>query len=284
VRPAPRSLLLAVAPCAVLLALALGPEPAGIEAARPLLSRAGSYQGSAACQACHPDQFQSWARTYHRTMTTRPEGESVLGRFDGTPVEFYGKRAVPFERGGRYFMRLPAADGAEREAEVALVVGSHRYQQYFELAGSAPGDSYRRLPLLWHVGEQRWMHLNGVFLEPDDANWDAHAANWNANCIFCHNTGPEPHVEVVRDGAEAQRTQRSHSRVGELGIACEACHGPGEAHVAALGSPLARYAAHLGAERELAIVQPEKLGQMEALAVCGQCHSQRLPSAPEKLW
>jgi len=114
---APRFALLAVAPCALALALALGPDPVRLSAAQPLISRAGNYVGSSACRTCHPDQHASWARTYHRTMTQRPSPASVLGRFDGEAREFYGRSATPFERDGRYFMRVPTADGDERQAE-----------------------------------------------------------------------------------------------------------------------------------------------------------------------
>lgn len=274
--------LLAVAPASALFVLALAREPRSIEAATPLVERASDTLGSSACRVCHPDQFASWERTYHRTMTQLPTRTSVLGRFDGHAAEFYGERAVPFERDGRFWMELPTSGGGRRSAEVALCVGSRRYQQYFELEGDAVGDRYRRLPLLWHVGEQRWMHLNGVFLEPDDSNWDAHASHWNANCIFCHNTSPAPHLVGARAASSA--TVRSHSRVGELGIACEACHGPGAEHAARFASPIERYGAHLTEPRASAIVHPEHVGQSQSLALCGQCHSQRLPAPPERLW
>jgi predicted CXXCH cytochrome family protein len=241
-----------------------------IEAARPLRARDADYVGSAACRSCHPEQHESWSRTYHRTMTQLPSAESVAGAFDGRAVAFFGKRAVPFERDGRYFVRLPDGEG-ERVAEVALCVGSHRYQQYFELAGSSTGDVHRRLPILWHLGERRWMHVNGVFLHPDDPDWTSHASTWNDNCIFCHNTGPEPRRERAGD------SRGFDSRVADLGISCEACHGPGREHVERLESPLERVLARSDGSRDLAIVHPDELGQMEALALCGQCHSQRLP-------
>ncbi len=280
-RPLSNLVPFALAPLGVGLALVLGPDPAHIQANRPLIARAGEYVGSDACRACHLDQHASWARTYHRTMTQLATPQAVLGRFDGTPLEFFGQSATPLERDGRFLVRLPDGAGGVREAEVALCVGSRRYQQYFELAGHEIGAAYRRLPILWHVGEQRWMHLNGVFLEPDDPDWDAHRATWNENCIFCHNTAPAPHVDAHQP---AGSTDHCRSRVGELGIACEACHGPGAAHVAALESPLARVATYLGARSELAIVDPRHVGQLESLALCGQCHSQRLPSPPESLW
>jgi predicted CXXCH cytochrome family protein len=273
---------LVLAPLAVGLALAFGPSPTRIAAARPLIERDRDYVGSEACRGCHPDQFASWERTYHRTMTQLPEGAAVLGSFDGVAREFFGLAATPFERDGRFWMRLPDADGGAREAEVALCVGSRRYQQYFELAGDEVGGAYRRLPLLWHVAEARWMHLNGVFLGPDEPNWDAHRATWNENCIFCHNTAPVPRVDVTRPPGSRDHCR---SRVAELGIACEACHGPGGAHARALAAPNARLAAYMEehGEHTLDIVNPTRLGQHEALALCGQCHAQRLPKEPGDL-
>ncbi|MEQ1894654.1 MAG: cytochrome c3 family protein [Planctomycetota bacterium] len=270
--------LLFLAPAAVVLALVFGPDPVALEAARPLIERAHEYVGSDACRACHLDQHASWERTFHRTMTQRAEPGAVLGDFDGVARAFFGASAVPFERDGRFWMRVPDGAGGAREAEVALCVGSRRYQQYFELAGEHVGDTYRRLPLVWHVEEERWGHVNGLFLEPDSDDWSAHASSWNGNCIFCHNTGPEPRLVEPRTTSVA--AQRSDSRVGELGIACEACHGPGRAHVELLSDPRAR----LAPPAELRIVNPSELPARAASALCGQCHSQRLPREPEALW
>ena len=116
------------------------------------------------------------------------------------------------------------------------------------------------------------MHVNGVFLEPDDANWDAHASTWNENCIFCHNTAPAPGLELAAGAPArslgARASQDFDSRVGELGIACEACHGPGEAHVAKHASPAARYAAHFDGERDDTIVAPARSSSRRRRSRC----------------
>ena len=46
----------------------------------------------------------------------------------------------------------------------ATVIGSHNYQQY---ATRRDSGAYIRLPLAWHLQEDRWVHMNGVFLEPE---------------------------------------------------------------------------------------------------------------------
>jgi predicted CXXCH cytochrome family protein len=268
-------------PLAVALVLALGPDPRAAEAG-PLQGRRGGYIGASACQGCHPDHFASWKRTHHATMTQLPDRSSVLGRFDGTPVTAYGNTAKPFERDGRFFFQLPAlGDAPAREAEVALCVGSRRYQQYFERVDGPSGVTYERLPLLWHVAEARWLHLNGVFLEPDSDNWAKHRSTWNANCVFCHNTGVAPGLKVAADDPSRKRFD---THVADLGIACEACHGPSDAHARRNADVFGRYRAQLTDARAGDVVSPPRLPQQPANAMCGQCHSQRLPDPPEKIW
>jgi predicted CXXCH cytochrome family protein len=276
---APVACLVAV-PVVVGLVLALGHDPVGAQASRPLHARDKDYVGATACKSCHDDHYASWRRTFHSTMTQLPTEESVLGRFDGAPVTLFGSTATPFRYEGRFFFRLPAIGReGQREAEVAFTVGSRRYQQYFERSEGSDGVIYRRLPLLWHVAESRWMHLNGAFLEPDSDDWSTHQAIWNANCIFCHNTGIAPGLRVGAGGGK-----RFDSHVADLGIACESCHGPGRKHVERNGSLVLRYLAMLGIENVRDIADPIRMKQREGSSLCGQCHSQRLPNDHEKIW
>jgi predicted CXXCH cytochrome family protein len=273
---------LAAGPIAAGLALAMGHDARRGAAASPLFARDQDYVGASTCRGCHLDHYASWRRTYHASMTQLPDRATVRGRFDGAPVTLFGATATPFERDGRFFFRLPAvgADGP-REAEVALCVGSRRYQQYFERVDGANGTIYLRLPLLWHVGEARWLHLNGVFLEPDDDDWSKHQAVWNANCVFCHNTGIAPGLKPV----EGTGDKRFDTHVADIGIACESCHGPARAHAASYASPVARYRAELGrGAGAVAVADPLRVGQAESAALCGQCHAQRVPDPIDKIW
>ena len=268
--------MLLAAPSLVIIGLAFGPDPRELELADGLEARSAGYVGSTACRACHLDHHGSWARTFHSTMTQEAVHGSVLGAFDGVEVEFYGQRATPLTRDGRFFMRLPAYGGLPpREVEVAITVGSRRYQQYFERVEAESGWALRRLPILWHIEERRWLHMNTAFLEPDSPDWAAHAQLWNENCIFCHNTGVAPKMRGRDEAPSLPRTFDSH--VGELGISCEACHGPGAEHAASHSSLLGRLSARADGEPDDTIIDPLDLDQHAAVAVCGQCHAQRLP-------
>jgi predicted CXXCH cytochrome family protein len=260
-------------PALVVWTLTSGHDPAAQRAAEPLTHREDGYVGSQTCLPCHPDHHSSWERTFHRTMNQLPGPGTVLGRFDGQRVELFGNWARPTREDERFQMEVPDGRGGHRLAEIALCVGSRRYQQYFEEITLDEGTRLERLPLLWHVGAQRWMHLNGVFLEPDNDDWDAHRSAWNPNCAFCHTTGPRP-------GTLPGSTTAFDSSVAELGIACEACHGPGADHAERFRSPVTRYAAHLSTDEgtgEDHVHHPAELDAARESAVCGQCHGQRLP-------
>ena len=266
-----------IAPLAVVAALYLRSDPLAREALAPLIHRDGGFVGSNACRACHEEHFESWARTFHHTMTQQASAQSVVGMFDGRTVSYAGKSARPTARDGRYFMELPTAEGGRREAEVVLTVGSRRYQQYFEREKRGAGFAFVRLPILWHIEAQRWLHINTVFLNPDSDDWDEHRSTWNSNCILCHNTGPQPRRSNDRDSSRAE-VERFDSKVAELGISCESCHGPGASHAQAQGDPLQRYEGHFNDEHDPLIVHPKRLDQERAVSVCGQCHGQRMPA------
>jgi len=262
-----------VPPLAVVAVLSLGFDPVAHEGSRELIHREDGFVGASTCRPCHLDHFESWGRTFHRTMTQRPTQEAVRGVFDGRPVRYMGREARPIRRGDRFLMELPTGDSEVRLAEVALAVGSRRYQQYFERIEMSDGIAYRRLPLLWHIGAGRWLHLNTVFVGPDDPDWGKHRALWNDNCIFCHTTGPRP-GELFRVSPAGER--QFDPQVAELGIACESCHGPGREHVERHRGLVARYAAYTAGEGR-GIVNPQDLGKEEAVSVCGQCHGQQTP-------
>jgi len=256
--------------------------------------RAAGLAGSQACAACHPDQVASWAASYHRTMTQPASGAAVLAPFAGESIDHLGFRAtMTRDLVGRPHVRVLAIDdeGIETgpallDVDVDLTVGSHRYQQYVARIdrGGGPGELWR-LPVAWHLGERRWIPMNAAFLEPEGQRGAAddylrHLSRWNDNCILCHNTEPVPgrrdRVEETGLKGHVELGTGPHwfaSRVGEFGIACEACHGPAAAHLERQRSPARRL---LGGAGDPAIAHPGRLGARAESDVCGRCHGNRI--------
>lgn len=229
------------------------------------------YVRSSACQRCHPDHTASWRRTFHRTMTQEAAERSVLGDFSGVALSYDGVTSRMYRSGERFVIETVGADGKRTAFDVVRTVGSRRFQQYLTRAG----DRYLRLPWAWSIEEQRWLHLNGAFLDPDGTPFSTHQALWDANCIFCHNVKARP-------GYDWQKGTFA-SAVEELGIGCEACHGPGGEHVSRNANPLRRYALHYSEAADPAVVQPERLTPLRSIQVCGHCHGQRLPKPLERI-
>lgn len=163
------------------------------------------------------------------------------------------------------------------DLDVTLTVGSHRYQQYVARVdrGGGPGELWR-LPVAWHLGEQRWIPMNAAFLEPEGEPGDGddflrHFSRWNDNCILCHNTDPVPGL-LDRSSGTGPKGQFA-SRVGEFGIACEACHGPAGAHLERQSDPARRL---LGGAGDPAIAHPGRLTPGDESGLCGRCHGNRI--------
>jgi len=259
--------------------------------AEPVDFSSVDYVGSAACRDCHEDRHQSWYGTFHRTMTQEAGPDSVQGRFDGRALEFQGIRVRPLREGENYYFEYTDIDSgrALNRVRIERTVGSNRYQQYLTRIDET--GTYARLHYLWHNGDQRWVHMNAVFLGPDGQDYDAQVAIWNQNCIFCHNTGMEPGLlneDELRQRAAAGEPvnlaldTRFDSSVAELGISCESCHGPGETHVARARDFVQRQAMRLFPGRDASIFNPMR-DPVRGSQVCGQCHAQRVPAEARRI-
>ncbi len=250
---------------------------ASLVATVPQPSREG-YAKSDRCEACHPSQYQSWHRGYHRTMTTYATPETVHADFSDQHLEGGGYDARIWRSGddfmvdmvdplwqyevdfGQRMPPLPGEPPPRVERRIAMVTGSHHMQAFW--VPSEVGNGQLSLPFTYLFDDKRWVPRGDVFLHPPDARHQEQV--WNVSCITCHTTGGEP-------GALVGGKQIA-SRVGEMGIACEACHGPGDAHVAANANPLRRYWLHARGGGDPTIVNPARLDPARASDVCGSCH------------
>ena len=244
------------------------------------------YVSSDKCRSCHPSEHASWHRTYHRTMTQLATPESVVGDFDGVSVaskdgnvylerrgdEFWAARTLPSWDEKLDEHKLPPGKLRDEPIppdawrQVVLSTGSH-HMQIYSATGKHPNHLYI-VPLAYLIPEQKWVPLRDVFLRyPEKVTsyrYTYGASSWNFVCIQCHSTGGQPRP--------TSKTGTMDTTVGELGIACEACHGPGAEHVRAHSDPLLRYAHHLGDRVDPTIVNPADESPRSSAQICGHCH------------
>lgn len=215
---------------------------------RPIEVAHDGYVSSAKCLECHPDEHQSWNASFHRTMTQVVTADSVAGNFDGREREFYGWKFRPEKVGEKFFMDVKGtrSDKTFRH-ELVMSTGSHHMQKYWYPTGD--GRKMGLAPLVYLVESDQWVPEHTAFLHPTENALPVREGAWNTGCNQCHATGAEPRISD---------DQTMDTRVGEFGIACEACHGPGESHVEDKTSA--------------SIVNPRTLSAERSSQVCGQCH------------
>ncbi len=250
-----------------------------------------NYTGAETCKECHQENYNSWKKTYHRTMTQEASIDSVLGNFDGSNQTYWGITIRPVLLEGRYYFEYYDPETGKKiyKLEIKRTVGSRRYQQYLAQTNNTQGNYYR-LELLWHIEDKRWIHMNGAFLGSDHQSFDNHTAIWNQNCIFCHNTGINPNmtnydqiIQQTKSGKpmNLKIDSRFDSKVSDLGIACESCHANGEKHIELNQNPIRKYYLHYSGDNDNSIINPKKLSAKKSMDICGQCHGQRTPKTFE---
>src|SRR5262249_15080354 len=107
----------------------------------------------------------------------------------------------------------------------------------------------------------------------------ARGRSWNEACLFCKTPGPRKNPEP---GPRGQKPHGYSSEVAELGISCEACHGPGSEHVRRNQNPAHRFSLQLSDAADSSIVNPLRLSVPRRDEVGARCHGALVPK-PE-MW
>ncbi len=255
---------------------ALQPDYRGVRAGRA----DEGYIASTECARCHAPQVATWRATFHRTMTqdAAAPGARILGDWEKNNVLVHdGVRAEMRREGAKRFIRLVRLNDPEarpQELEVTGTVGSRRIQQYLTRDGSRT----IRLPVAWDETQKRWMHLNGSFFHADGADYTRPVAEWNSNCVFCHNVKAQPGYDWEK--------REWQTEVAELGIACGACHGPAAQHAQSAANPLTRIrwqSTDRAGAPPVGVVHPGKINTDRAAMICGHCHGQRIPDPSDRI-
>jgi Flp pilus assembly protein TadD len=248
------------------------------------------YVGRTACARCHRKENASWQGSHHDMAMQLPDDKSVLGDFSGSSFRYAGVTTRFSKRQGRFLVRTDGPDGKLQEYEVAYTFGFTPLQQYLI---AFPGGRYQALGIAWDSrpakeGGQRWFHLypNERLTHTDPLHWTGRNQNWNFMCAECHSTNLRKNYRAAED--------RYETTFSEIDVACEACHGPGSAHVAWGERVEQGTARQKDADKHLAVLLKDPSGggwertaaeptarrtvargsQVE-LDTCGRCHARR---------
>ncbi len=238
------------------------------------------FAGSNSCRSCHAAEYDSWHASFHRTMTQVATTESVVAPFDGRALTRHGQQATVERRGDEFWVdmvepefnlsyvrqgQIPPGDDVPRtQRRIVMTTGSHSFQAYWYVI-----DETRELwlfPWRYSIAENLWIHVDDVFVQPPTDRPALGHNVWNQTCIQCHSVGGQP-------GSNSLTHRFDNTHVAELGISCEACHGPAHKHIQQHQNPFRRYAQHLSETPDRTIFNPLLTDHATSSQACGICHS-----------
>lgn len=225
---------------------------------------AEQFAGSEACAGCHAGQAAEWRESQHHHAMQPATPATMLGDFSEASFDYAGITTTFARNGDRYIVRTDGPDGQLAEFEPAYTLGVAPLQQYLV---ELPGGRLQALGHAWdgrprEAGGQRWFHLypDEALRAGDPLHWTGIDQNWNQMCADCHTTGLRKNYDAA--------TRSYGTSWAELGVGCEACHGPGSQHIAWAAQSADRQARDPGRGLTTRVRDREP-------DVCGRCHSRR---------
>lgn len=210
--------------------------------------------------------------------------KTVLGNFGNVTFRYAGTESTFVEHGGKFSVRTDGPDGRLSDFDVGYTFGVSPLQQYLI---ALPEGRLQALSIAWDSrpqaqGGQHWFHLypHDKVDHTDELHWTRRSQNWNFMCADCHSTEVQKHYDEASDAY--------HTTWHEIAVGCEACHGPGSAHLQwaqakstdpAKGLTVA-FSERAGARWTIDAAsgnavrsRPRELDT--EIEVCAQCHSRR---------
>ncbi len=193
--------------------------PQALQAPTASTQASGEYLGSQSCARCHEADHAKWKDSLHIKMTKPIAEATVLGDFrEGTKFADHGRSYLFGTKNGKPYVSVSYDGRVPETFAVDYTLGAKRYQGYLS---TLPEGKIYVLPVFWHVESKRWIDWKEITPIPDGAH-DIRQI-WNGNCFNCHATN-------IVQGYDLNE-KKYKSTWTEMGIGCEACHGPGKPHV-----------------------------------------------------
>ncbi len=233
---------------------------------------AEGYSGAQSCRPCHREAFTTWSHSAHAEAMAEATPQTVKGDFvRQTTHAFDGQTYRMFAEEGRYFIEARNREGLMQTYPVLYTLGARQHENYLT---RFPDGRLQVLPVYYDLNQKRWFDAAEGTLEvgralgvDDFYFWTNHGRTWNKRCFDCHASQMRKNYDL--------KTDTYNSVVGDLSINCEACHGPGAAHVGFWRD---------AAEDPNTALQPDRslpdlssLSPAQQVETCAQCHALKIP-------
>ncbi|MBL8992018.1 MAG: hypothetical protein JNM63_01675, partial [Spirochaetia bacterium] len=216
------------------------------------------YVGSSSCVSCHAAEGALWKNSHHARALMEPHEHSAFQFWNGKRFEDGSSRYQFQAVGKKLRVSTDDVESGEKTFEVRQVIGVEPLVQF--LAETEPGK-WQVLPLGWDTASNLFFYMHSAGVGTDDSlHWTRPAYGANHMCVECHVTAYQKNFDT--------KTERYGSAFHEAGVACEACHGPGQDHVRWAKTP----AKERGPDTRLLHFAKHADSLLET---CASCHSRR---------
>ena len=196
---------------------------------------------------------------------------TVLGDFSGKSFSHRGATTTFSRRDDKYFVTTEGTDGQSGEFAVKYTFGVAPLQQYLV---ATDGGRLQALTVAWNSEQKHWFTLHpGSRPKPDDPMHSlGRYQNWNMMCSECHSTDLHRNYDAQKDSYD--------THWAALSVGCQACHGPGSAHLewagkAATSAPADARPRMLDAHTLGLVVDFRGNDSRYQVDACAPCHSRR---------
>ena len=218
-------------------------------------SDTAEYAGGAACKECHEEIYNGWRATFHAYKFQPATPDFVVGDFSGThPGQGKATESAVRRTDAGFSVTTIGPDGKSHEFPVRYAVGSVWKQRYI---AEFPNGGLYVLPTQWNVKSQEWVDYFGPkgHKPGDGAFWSDGGREFQYQCMGCHTTNSRVNFDAA--------TKKFSTAWTDLGVSCEACHGPGQRHIDARIQ-----------DKSNTIVNPAKVADPQRAAmICAACHT-----------
>lgn len=204
-----------------------------------------TYTGTESCRACHREQYKGWQETVHGDITL-----SAADFAPDNPIRkaFEDEISANSPRVQLNYPGQGEGPAAANWDDVDYVVGGNWKARYVKLV---EGKGHRFYDAQYNITGTQAGAMTAY----------RETRNYEDRCLGCHTTGFDYDLSKSLDRSAAGYSL--DSMVAELGIGCEACHGPGSEHINA-------------PEVKGNIVNPVSYTVAEQTDFCGSCHGRNI--------
>lgn len=218
---------------------------------------ANEYIGESSCIECHKGAYNDWKGSHHDWAMKLPNDTTVLGDFNNVSFSAEGELYYFYKKDSLYFVKT-GEDGDEKEFEIAYTFGVTPLQQYLI---KFPNGQYQTLRATWDTNKKKWFNqYKGQEIAHEDwLHWTKGGQRWNTMCAECHSTNLKKNYNLAKD--------KFSTTYDNITVSCEACHGPGGAHLNWASSENPK------GDPMVQVVGADQTAQLDQ---CAGCHARRV--------